>query len=321
MERKGPYLVKELKTLQPGVQIWGKYLILEKVQRKTKDGREVINLTVCDSTGDIDAVIWDNCSISGNLQTGLVVGVLGDLGSYNNRLQITAKRVKILEENPDQYIKKPDLDIEKLWFKLNQLIESVSDAYMKELLTRVFSGLNNQFGYAPAAKKIHHNYAGGLLEHTIAVANLLDKTAGLYPDTNRDLIITGALLHDIGKVVEYEIKLVPEYTVEGRLLGHIMLGAEIVGRHIEQMKKDGVDFPAKLEWMIKHMILSHHGSLEYGSPVIPVFPEAFLLHIMDNLDARMFVFKEKMAEYSGEDDLFSYDSLFHQYFFKYRYGE
>lgn len=323
MEKKGPFTVKELRNLSPGTQFWGKYLILDKNQRKIKDGRDIINLKLGDTTGEVDAVVWDNCKVTGELENGAVIGLLADVGSYNNRLQATAKRIKILEEDPLEYAKKPDVDIDTLIKQFGDIINSVTDPYLQELLTRIFTPeVRTVFLHAPAAKKIHHNYSGGLMEHTLNVAQLCVQVAGNYPEINRDLLITGALLHDIGKLQEYELKVVPEYTVEGRLLGHIVMGSELITARITEIRADNIEFPPKLEWMLKHMILSHHGSLEFGSPVIPLFPEAFMLYMMDNLDAKMFVYKQKIDENDRADELFTnYDSFFGQYFFTYRYQE
>ncbi|MBP8819617.1 MAG: HD domain-containing protein [Syntrophomonadaceae bacterium] len=321
MEKRGPFTIKELRTLSPGTQFWGKYLILDKNQRKIKDGRDIINLKLGDTTGEIDVVVWDNCKVTGELENGAVIGLLADVGSYNNRLQATAKRIKILEEDPLEYVKKPNVDIDTLIEQFEDIRNRVSDPCLQELLTRILTPeVRNTFFLAPAAKKIHHNYSGGLLEHTLNVAKLCTKAADNYPDLNRDLLISGALLHDIGKLQEYELKVVPEYTVEGRLLGHIVMGSELITAQIAQMRAENLDFPPKLEWMLKHMILSHHGSLEFGSPVIPLFPEAFMLYMMDNLDAKMFVYKQKIDENDRPDELFTnYDTFFGQHFFTYRY--
>ncbi len=321
MEKKGPFLIKELKGLNPGTQVWGKYLVLEKVQRKTKDGKDLINLSLGDSSGSIDAIVWDNCNISGTIEKGLVIGLLGDLGLYNNRLQVTAKRIKVTEEDIAPYLKGPAADIKELAGELDELLNSITDIHISKLLKHIFTPETKAtFINAPAAKKIHHNYPSGLLEHTVQVAKICSRTTELYPMLNRDLLVAGALLHDIGKVYEYEIKVLPEYTASGRLVGHIVLGSEMVGNAIDTIRQQGDSFPSHLEMMLKHMILSHHGSLEYGSPVKPLFPEALLLHMADNLDAKLFVFVNKIEEDEGGEGLFTpYDIIFDQHFFKYRY--
>ncbi len=321
MERKGPFNIAQLKALSPGAQIWGKYLVLEKNSRRTKDGREVINLKVGDNSGEIDTVVWDNCTVSGALESGAVIGLLGDLGMYNNRLQVTAKRVKILEEDPLPYMRQPEVNLKELQEEFRQLLASITDQHMSILLGRIFTpAIEEAFVRAPAAKRIHHNYSGGLLEHTLSVARLCQRIAENYPQLNRDLMITGALLHDIGKLDEYEMKIVPRYTTEGRLLGHIILGEELLAREIRTLREQGYSFPVQLELMLRHLILSHHGSLEFGSPVIPLFPEAFVLYMMDNLDAKIYVFKNKMEESGNEEEDFTaYDNFFGQYFYTGRY--
>ncbi len=323
MERKGPYLIKELKSLASGAQLWGKYLILEKTQRKTKDGREIVELKIGDQTGEISVIVWDSCQVNGKLENGAVIGLLGDMGMYNNRMQITAKRIKVLDDDPQIYLRSPGISIEKLVQDFDEVQDSIKNPFLREVLQRIFTPvMKERFCKAPAAKKIHHNYCGGLIEHTLAVAALCKQASAIYEKLNLDLLISGALLHDIGKIFEYEIKVSPQYTTEGRLLGHIILGCEILSSTIAEMKSEGMIIPAELEWMLKHMLVSHHGALEFGSPVIPLFPEAFVLNMMDNLDAKMFVFQTKIDENEGDEDFFSnYDNFFGQHFFTYRYNE
>lgn len=321
MENKGPFQVKELKAMTPGKQIFGKFLLVDKVHRKTKDNKDMYNIKIADATGNIDAVVWENCPIAGDFSAGAVIGLLGDIGSFNGKTQVTAKRIKVLDEDPAPYMPGPAVSLEALQRRLDQYIQSVTDVHLSMLLQRIFTpALKDEFYRGTAAKSIHHNYSGGLLEHTVEVADLCIQVLGTFPGLNRDLVLTGALLHDIGKIVELDITVVPQYTIEGRLVGHIVLGAEIISAQISAMRQEGFPFPDKLEWMLKHMILSHHGSLEFGSPVVPLFPEALLLHVMDNLDAKMFIFFNKMNESGGENEFFTnYDNFFAQHFFKYRY--
>lgn len=322
MERKGSPTVKELKTMNPGTQIRSKFLVLEKIDRKTKDGRDFMNLSLGDATGTIDVIAWDNCNVSGEVEKGLVIGVFGDLAIYNNRLQITAKMIKVMEgEDVTPYLKGPPVELDQLEKELDELLASITDIHINKLLHTIFTPeVKAAFIKTPAAKKVHHNYPGGLLEHTIQVAKICISAASLYPMLNQDLLIAGAILHDIGKLDEYEIRVLPEYTMAGRLVGHIVLGHEMIDNAIRSLRQLGEDFPQNLEMMLKHMILSHHGTMEFGSPVIPLFPEAFLLHMADNLDAKLFVFINKIEEEEAGEDLFTaYDSFFGQHFFKYRY--
>jgi 3'-5' exoribonuclease len=311
---------QEMRSSNVGQQVSGKFLILDRVYRKTKDGKDMYNLKLGDSSGDIDAVVWENCRLTGTLASGAVIGILGDMGNFAGKNQITAKIIKVLDEDPVIYQKKAEnLDELKMHFK--DLIKTISDPYLKELINEFFDPATQEiFFRAPAAKRIHHNYPGGLLEHSCQVADLALKMADSYAYLNRDLLLFGALVHDAGKIVEYKNGATPQYTTEGKLLGHIVIGSEIAGQKIASLRARGKDFPEHLEWMIKHMILSHHGSMEFGSPVIPLFPEAFVLHVADNLDAKMFIFKNKLQENSGEEEYFTnYDTFFAQQFFTYRY--
>lgn len=314
-------MVKELKAMPPGQQVFGKYLLLDRLYRKTKDGKDMYNIKLGDSTGDIDGVVWENCQITGDFKEGAVLGLLGDIGSFNGKIQVTVKRVKVLDEDPAPFLPGPAISQSKLRQVLQYYLDSVQDIYLNCLLQRMFTPEQTESFYkSSAAKSIHHNYSGGLLEHTIEVVELCARALDVFPAMNRDLVVTGALLHDIGKIVELDIKVVPRYTVQGRLIGHVVLGAEMVSKAIGELRSEGVGFPAELEWMLEHMILSHHGNLEFGSPVVPMFPEALLLHAMDNLGAKMFIFTSKREEPGGESDLFTnYDSFFGQHFFKFRY--
>ncbi|MEA1962300.1 MAG: HD domain-containing protein [Bacillota bacterium] len=321
MEQKGPLIIKEANNVGQGQQFHGKYLILDKVHRRTKDGKEIDNLKLGDASGELDAIVWENCPVAGTLEVGAVIALLGDMGNFGGRLQVTAKKIKVLDEPPYPYMRQPDIPIEELIKSFDEMMESITDPYLQLLMENFFTpAFREKFFQSTAAKRVHHNYVGGLLEHTVSVARLCLKVAESFPGLNRDLLLCGALLHDTGKVAEYEIKVAPRYTVEGRLMGHIVMGSEWVGQQIHQVREQGLDFPQKLEWMLKHMILSHHGSLEYGSPVIPLFPEAFVLHEMDHMDAKLHVFFSKMEETQGDEDLFTnYDAFFGQQFFTYRY--
>lgn len=313
-------MLKEVKAMLPGRQVWGKYLLLDKVERRTRDGKAVMNLRLGDLSGDIDAVAWESCSITGPLEKGTVVGLLGDTSQYNGRMQITARRIKSLDEDPLAFQRSAD-DWETLKHQFEQLLNSITDPYLKPLLDRVYSGqVREAFLRAPAARRIHHQYTGGLLEHTVTVARLCLDAVRIYADLNRDLVLAGALLHDIGKIEELSMKAAAEYTVAGRLLGHIYIGSELLSVTISNLRQEGSHFPLELELMLKHMILSHHGLLEFGSPVKPLFPEALLLHTMDNLDAKMHIFagRIKDAEESPED-FTPYDSMFDQHYYKHRY--
>jgi 3'-5' exoribonuclease len=320
MEPKGPMMIQEIRSSTAGEQVWGKFLILELQRRRTRDGKLVVNLKLGDQTGSIDGVIWEGEQVTEEYSAGKVVGVVGDAGQYNNKPQLILRRYKLVDEAQGDYLPAAQVDVEQMMRRLEERIASLQDRYMKRLAEDIFTAERKQlFQQMPGGRTIHHGYRGGLLEHTLSVVQLCELLSQHYPKINRDLLVTGALLHDIGKLEEYKMVLTPEYTAAGRLLGHIAMGAELVGGTIEAIKAD-MGFPTELSWMIRHMILSHHGALEFGSPVLPQFPEAFALHLADNLDAKLFVFFQRAEDDAGDDPYFSgYDGIFHQQFFKYRY--
>ncbi len=321
MDKKGPFTIRDLKALSPGQQVWGKYLITELTHRKTKDGKDFSNIKIADKTGELDVIAWENCQWSRNTSRGAVVGLLGDLLLFNNRLQITAKRIKELDEKAIAYQKSPETAMEILEGEFEECLLAIKDPYLRELMQVIFtSERKTMFFNAPAAKKIHHNYAGGLLEHTINLVRICKRVGPIYRELNQDLLVVGALMHDVGKLEELSLDITPDYTVEGRLLGHIMLGVEILNEGIKALRKNGVEFPRDLELVLRHMILSHHGLLEFGSPVKPMTPEAFFLYSIDNLDAKMFVFFNSITEDQENSGLFTpYDNLHQQNYYKYRY--
>lgn len=321
MSIPGPYNSKQVAELAPGSKFWGKFMVSEKNQRKTRTGGELTTLRLVDQTGSLEAVVWDNCQLQGDLSKGAVIAMQADTSLYYNRRQITARRIKIFDEDPTPYMPSAPVPRDALVAELHLLTESLADQHLSALMNTILTPeCVSQMSITPAAKRIHHNYLGGLLEHTLAVARLCEQASQQYHDINRDLLIAGAILHDIGKIKEFETQVTPEYTVSGKLLGHIVMGCEMVDQAIAQLRRQGHDFPAMLENMIKHLILSHHGSLEFGSPVKPLFPEAFLLHVMDNLDAKMFVYFEKMTlSENAEQYVTPYDSFHQQQFFTYRY--
>ena len=321
MSRKGPYTSREAMLLELGTGFWGKYIIADINRRTIKSGSELINLRVADRSGSLEVVVWDSCRVEGDLAKGAVVGIEGDSSVYNNRRQITAKRIKVLDEDPVSYLKTTAVSREVLLEELQQMVNSITDPHILLLLEAVLTpACIEELYVTPAARRVHHNYTGGLLEHTVQVARLCQMVAQMYPELNRDLLLAGAILHDIGKIEEYEIQLLPEYTIPGKLLGHIVMGNQRIDQAISKLRQDGVDFPEMLAHMIKHIVLSHHGSLEFGSPVKPLFPEAFVVHAMDNLDARMFIFFEKIDQNeTSEEYLTPYDNFHQQQFFTYRY--
>ena len=219
---------------------------------------------------------------------------MGDITSFQGNLQLSIKRVRKVQEgeyDPKDYLPVSDKDIDQMYEELSALIRSVDNPYYRKLLGSFFledKEFEKRFKFHSAAKTVHHGFVGGLLEHTLSVAKHCEYFAKCYPILNRDLILTAAIFHDIGKLEELSVFPENDYTDEGQLLGHIMIGAEMVGERIRTIE----GFPVRMANELKHCILAHHGELEYGSPKKPALAEALALSFADNVDAKMETIRE-----------------------------
>lgn len=287
--------MKYIQDLHDGEHVQGVYLCKQKSSAVTKTGKPYDNVILQDKTGSIDCKIWDVGSAGiCDFEALDYVDIVGDVSSFNNALQISIKRARIAEEgeyDPRDYLPVSEFDIEDMYKKLLGLVEGIDNHYLKALLQEFF--VNDQkfikaFKNSSAAKSVHHGFVGGLLEHTLSVATLCNFYASRYPVLKKDLLVSCALLHDIGKVKEISSFPENDYTDEGNLLGHIVMGAEMVGEKAALI--DG--FPKSLLNEVKHCILAHHGKLEFGSPKKPALIEAVALNYADDLDAKMETLKE-----------------------------
>jgi 3'-5' exoribonuclease len=291
------------------------FLVLHKQQRMTKSNKPYLNLILGDKTGQVEGRIWDpgDSRIAKEFERGDVVKVRGCVSRFDDRLQM---KVDHLRKTTAGEVEKGDLlpctscDVDELWQKLRGFVDSFTDADLKLLLNTLLadSGLAQAYREAPAARQLHHAWLGGLLEHVVSLLGLADRVAqhynGLKPDTlHRDLLLTGVVLHDIGKVRELTWDTGFEYSVEGVLLGHIQMGLDMVQRAMDKLP----EFPARLKTLVLHLILSHHGKLEFGSPKLPMIPEALVLNFVDDLDAKMQAmaseFEKAAREGKGADEL------------------
>lgn len=291
-------------------EIISDFLVVQKELREgTKDF--YIRLRLADKTGSIPGNVWNNAkAVAEKFEEGDVVSVKGVVISYKTQIQITVNKIqKLAEEEYDlaEFMEATSKDVNKLSEKLFTFIDRINEPNLKKLLLEIFEDKEfyTRFAKAPAAKTWHHNYLGGLLEHTISIATICDFVSHLYP-VDKDLLITGALLHDIGKVAEYDIKNKIEFSVEGRLIGHIPLGDQLVSNQAGKLN----NFPPELLMKLRHLILSHHGEYEKASARLPQTLEAIVLHHADNLDAQtvgVVQIKEQMqnddAEWSEFDRL------------------
>ncbi len=287
-----------IETLKEGEQIQEIYLCKHIQNATTKAGKPYQSLILRDKSGTIDAKIWDmnSCGID-DFDELDYIAVLAEVTSFNGALQLNIKRVRRAMEgeyNEADYLPMSERPIEEMYQELLALIDTISAPYMKKLLSSFFLedvNFKKRFCFSSAAKSVHHGYVGGLLEHSLSVAKICNFYAANYPYLDRDLLLTAAILHDVGKVYELAPFPVNDYTDEGQLLGHIMVGANMVRDHIHTIP----DFPQKKAVELQHCILAHHGELEFGSPKKPALMEAVALSFADNVDAKMETFKEALS--------------------------
>lgn len=282
--------MKYIETLRDGEAVRGIYLCKQRSTAMTKNGKPYDNVILQDRTGTIDGKIWDPNSMGiMDFEALDYVDIKADVTMFNGALQLNIKGARIADEGeytPADYLPSSTKDIETMYQELLKLIASVNNQYLQILLRKFFvedKEFVTEFKKHSAAKTIHHSFIGGLLEHTLSVTKMCDYFAKAYPILNRDLLLSAAIFHDIGKV--YELSSFPknDYTDEGQLLGHIVVGYELVSDRIKEIE----GFPEKLARELKHCILAHHGELEYGSPKKPSLPEAFAISLADNADAKL----------------------------------
>ena len=290
--------MKYIESLREGERINEIYLCKVKQSALTKAGKPYDSLVLQDKTGTLDAKIWDPGSVGIDDFDSLdYIAVTGDITSFQGNLQLSIKRVRKVQEgeyDPKDYLPVSDKNIDEMYAELCALIKSVNNSYLSKLLKSFFvedTDFQKRFKFHSAAKSVHHGFVGGLLEHTLGVAKNCDYFATVYPILNRDLLLAAAIFHDIGKMEELSVFPENDYTDEGNLLGHIMIGAEMVGERIRTI--EGV--PVRLGNELKHCILAHHGELEYGSPKKPAIVEAWALSFADNIDAKMETIREIFA--------------------------
>ncbi len=289
--------MKFIETLREGERINEIYLCKSKQAALTKSGKPYDNVLLQDKTGTLDAKIWDPGSVGIDEFDALdYIAVTGDVTSFQGNLQLSIKRVRKVGEGeyePENYLPVSDKDIDEMYQEMMGYIASVKNPYLSRLLHMFFDDADfaKAFKFHSAAKSVHHGFVGGLLEHTVSVTRNCNYFAQNYPFLNRDLLLTAAMFHDIGKLKELSTFPANDYTDAGQLLGHIMIGAEWIGEKIREI--DG--FPEVLANELKHCILAHHGELEYGSPKKPALVEALALSFADNLDAKMETVREVLA--------------------------
>jgi 3'-5' exoribonuclease len=295
--------VSDLAAFDEGRTFDGYFLVLSKQQRSTKTNKPYLNLSLGDKTGQIEARVWDPTDprIAKEFKQGDIVKVRGSATRFDERNQLKVEQLRLAAPTE---VDKADLlpstthDVGQMWAQLEATIEGFADADLKRLLRALLaeSGVAQAYREAPAARQLHHAWLGGLLEHVISLLGLAERVAAHYPMLDRDLLLTGVILHDIGKIRELTWEIGFDYSVEGILLGHIQMGVDLVEKTIAGLP----GFPERLRTLVVHMILSHHGKLEFGSPKLPMIPEALALNFVDDLDAKMQAMKSDFEKCARE---------------------
>src|SRR3954452_5791185 len=282
---KAPYVG----GLVPNEVVTVQFIVINKEIRQKKTGEPYLSLQLADRTGEIEAKMWDNVEeVMHTFDRDDFVKAKGLMQLYQKRAQFTIHKLRRLEDNEvdfGDYFPCSDRNLDEMFGELQDLVAGIGNPHLRTLLQAVLrdSSIAERFKIAPAAKSIHHACRGGLLEHVLSLCTLARLTAGHYKDVDLDLVLTGVVLHDIGKIEELSYSRSFGYSSEGQLLGHIVIGLKILADKIREVP----DFPPRLRTLVEHLIISHHGELEFGSPKVPSFPEALLLHHLDNMDSKM----------------------------------
>jgi 3'-5' exoribonuclease len=278
------------------------FVVSSKQVKSKKSGEPYLDLTLMDRTGSIQAKMWDNVEeCSDSFEQDDVVKVKGLINKYNQRWQLTVhkvRRVETAEIDFADYLPKTTKDIDELWQTLTGFVSGMKDPHLRGLVQLFMADpvVAHAYRNAPAAKTMHHAFIGGLLEHVVSLFGACDLVSRNYPFINRDLLLTGAFLHDIGKVHELTYARSFSYTTEGQLLGHLIIDLEMLHTKLALLP----EFPPQLKILVEHLVISHHGQYEFGSPKLPMFPEALMLHYLDDLDSKM---EAMRAQFERDADL------------------
>lgn len=305
--------MKFIRDLKEGDRVFDIYLCKHKQSAVTKNGKPYENVILQDKTGTIDAKVWDpgNPGI-GDYDSLDYIEVYGDVNNFQGTLQVNVKRIRVCKEgeyDPADYLPVSSKDRDVMYQELLNFVKSIQNPSFRQLLEAFFvkdEDFVRKFRYSSAAKTVHHGFVGGLLEHTLSVTKLCDYYCKAYPILKRDLLLTAAMCHDIGKVKEISPFPENDYTDDGQLLGHIVMGSQMVAE-----KAAGItNFPHVLLTQLQHCILAHHGKYEYGSPKLPALMEALALNYADDTDAKLETFKEILENNSENQGWLGFNRLF-----------
>jgi 3'-5' exoribonuclease len=308
-----------VKEIKDRAQVDSIFLVKEKITAMAKNGKPYLNLRLMDKSGEVEAKVWDNVdTLAATFDKDDFIAVRSKASVYLGKMQLVIAELRRVPEGDvalADFLPETERDIREMEAELASLVASFTDANLHRLLASFFDDPAFMAVYrsAPAAKGMHHVYLGGLLEHSLAVAQLVDRIVPLYPGLNRDLLIAGALLHDVGKVREMTYLRSFDYSDEGKLLGHITIGVEMVQEKIVALAA----FPEELAMLLKHMLLSHHGQYEFGSPKRPKTLEATILNYLDDLDSKINGIRTHVGkEPDNHARWTTYHRLYDRYFYK-----
>ncbi|MDE6167876.1 MAG: HD domain-containing protein [Acetatifactor sp.] len=305
--------MKYIKDFKEGDRVFDIYLCKYKQAAVTKNGKPYENVILQDRTGTIDAKVWEpNNPGIGDYSALDYIEVYGDVNNFQGTLQVSVKRIRVCQEGEyraEEYLPVSSKNIDAMYQELLGLIQSIENPYLRKLLEAFFvkdSAFAKAFRNSSAAKTVHHGFVGGLLEHTLSVTKLCDYYCSNYPMLKRDLLLTAAMCHDIGKTREISAFPENDYTDDGQLLGHIVMGSQMIAEKAKEIE----GFPHGLLTQVQHCILAHHGKYEYGSPKLPALIEALALNYADDTDAKLETFKEILENNKENQGWFGYNRLF-----------
>jgi len=306
-----------IKEIRENEIIEGVFWVKEKATPLSRSGAPYLRVRLADRTGEIEGRVWDGVEEFADLfERDDFIQIKAQATSYQDRVQLnikSIKKVKDTEVSLDEFLPSSTRDPEEMLAEIMEISQGIENDYLKQLVTAFLENeeFTALFKRAPGAKRLHHSFLGGLLEHSLSVVNLIQKIKGYYEGINHDLLLAGGVLHDIGKVYELSYERSFDYTDQGRLVGHIVMGVEMVDKEIARIE----GFPAELAMLMKHLLLSHHGLHEWGSPTRPMTLEAQILHHLDDLDAKVKGIQEFMQKAQEGATWTDYHRMFERFFY------
>lgn len=297
-----------VKDLEPDPSITSFFLVHEKEVRNTANGKPYLRMELGDRTGTVEARMWDQFELlAKEVSRDDFIKVQARVELYRNKPQLTLQQFRVAkpeEIDLGDFLPRTAYDVEELYKKILGYIAGMKNPWLKQLCSGILSDpkIVERFKRAPAAKVMHHAYIGGLIEHVVGLCGLAKQIATHYAELDEDLLMTAALLHDVGKLDELCYERAVSYSVEGQLLGHIVMEVESISKAMDSIE----GFPGKLKTVVQHLLISHHGEYEFGSPKLPMIREALAFHYMDDLDSKMGAIRSALAIDSGEPDWSAY---------------